>query len=279
MQIVADSASLYSREDGEKHGFKIVPACVVINGKTYKDFEEITVETFLKMIEEGGVPTSSQPAIGDIMEVFEEAEKTGEDVLFLPVGDGLSGAYQSAAGLASTMENKDRLHVLNTKTLAGPQRYFVQKALKLKEEGLDIEKIKKELIKSIESSVSFVIPADFDFLRRSGRLTPIAAKVAGMIKIVPVMTQTEDKTRIQPFTIKRSRKKALEAILDHLKSIGVNEEYIISIGHGGAYELGKEIFEYVQTKFTNTMVELFQLSPSLVTHGGPGCITIQAVRK
>ena len=100
-----------------------------------------------------------------------------------------------------------------------------------------------------------------------------------MIKIVPVMTQTEDKTRIQPFTIKRSRKKALEAILDHLKSIGVNEEYIISIGHGGAYELGKEIFEYAQTKFTNTMVELFQLSPSLVTHGGPGCITIQAVRK
>lgn len=279
MQIVADSASLYSPEDGEKLGFKIVPACVVINGKTYKDFEEITVETFLKMVEEGGVPTSSQPAIGDIMEVFEEAEKTGEDVLFLPVGDGLSGAYQSAAGLASTMENKDRLHVLNTKTLAGPQRYFVQKALKLKEEGLDIERIKRELIKSIESSVSFVIPADFDFLRRSGRLIPIAAKIAGMIKIVPVMTQTEDKTRIQPFAIKRSRKKALEAILDHLKSMGVNEEYIISIGHGGAYELGKEIFEYVQTKFTNTMVELFQLSPSLVTHGGPGCITIQAVRK
>lgn len=279
MKIVADSASLYSPEDGEKLGFKIVPACVVFGDKTYKDFEEISTEEFLKKIEEGGVPTSSQPAIGDIMEVFENDGNMEEDILFLPVGDGLSGAYQSAVGISNSMENKDRIHVLNTKTLAGPQRYFVQKAMKLKKEGLDIEKIKHELIKSIESSVSFVIPADFDFLRRSGRLTPIAAKIAGMIKIVPVMTQTEDKTRIQPFTIKRSRKKALEAILEHLKSMGVNEDYIITVGHGGTYELGKEIFEHIQTIFTNTMVELFQLSPSLVTHGGPGCITIQAVRK
>ena len=279
MQIVADTASLYSPEEAKNLGFKVVSACVVINEKTYKDYQEITTEEFLKMIEEGGIPTSSQPAIGDVMEVFEDSESRDEDILYLPVGDGLSGTYQSAVGIANGLDNKDKIHVLNTKSLAGPQRYLVKQAMKLRDEGLDIEKIKEELHKSIESSISFVIPADFDFLRRSGRLTPIAAKIAGMIKIVPVLTQTEDKMRIQPFTIKRSRKKALEAILEHLESIGVDKEYIITVGHGGAQELAKEIFELIQKRFSDTMVEVFQLAPSLVTHGGPGCITIQAVRK
>ena len=279
MQIVADTASLYSPEEAKNLGFKVVSACVVINEKTYKDYQEITTEEFLKMIEEGGIPTSSQPAIGDVMEVFEDSESRDEDILYLPVGDGLSGTYQSAVGIANGLDNKDKIHVLNTKSLAEPQRYLVKKAMKLRDEGLDIEKIKEELHKSIESSISFVIPADFDFLRRSGRLTPIAAKIAGMIKIVPVLTQTEDKMRIQPFTIKRSRKKALEAILEHLESIGVDKEYIITVRHGGAQELAKEIFELIQKRFSDTMVEVFQLAPSLVTHGGPGCITIQAVRK
>lgn len=279
MQIVTDTASLYSPEDGKRFGFKVISACVAVNEKTYRDYAEISTEKFLKKIEEGGIPTSSQPAIGDVMEIFDNQGNTEEDILYLPVGDGLSGTYQSAVGIANSMENGERIHVLNTKTLAGPQRYLVQKAMKLREEGLDIDKIKRELCKSIESSISFVIPADFDFLKRSGRLTPIAAKIAGMIKIVPVMTQTEDKMRIQPFAIKRSKKKAVEAIIEHLKSIGVDKDYIITVGHGGAYEYAKEVFGLIQERFADTMVEVFQLAPSLVTHGGPGCITIQAIKK
>ena len=142
-----------------------------------------------------------------------------------------------------------------------------------------MEKIKTELQKCIDSSISFVIPEDFDFLKRSGRLTPIAAKIGGLIKIVPVMTQTEDKKRIEPFAIKRSCKKAVEAIINHLKSKGVNEEYIISIGYAGVVEKAASILAQIKEQFQNNTFELLQLSPSLITHGGPGCVTIQVIRK
>ena len=279
MQIVADTASLYSPEEAKNLGFKVVSACVVINEKTYKDYQEITTEEFLKMIEEGGIPTSSQPAIGDVMEVFEDSESRDEDILYLPVGDGLSGTYQSAVGIANGLDNKDKIHVLNTKSLAEPQRYLVKKAMKLRDEGLDIEKIKEELHKSIESSISFVSPADFDFLRRSGRLTPIAAKIAGMIKIVPVLTQTEDKRRITLFSIKRTKKKAVAAIIEHFKSLGVDENFLITISHVGVIEEAKAIMEQFRESFSNTAMEMFSLVPSLISHGGPGCVVIQTIRK
>lgn len=276
MKIIADTPTLYSPEEGKALGLAIIPACTIIGEKVYRDFEDISCEEFLKKIEEGALPTTSQPAIGDILEVFQE---TDDDMLVLPIGYGLSGTYQNMEGAKNLIENNERIHIMDTKTLAGPQRYLVQKAMKLCKEGKGVEAIKSELQKSIETSVSFVIPEDFNFLKRSGRLTPVAAKLVNMIKIVPVLTQTEDKRRITLFAIKRSGKKAITAIIDHLKSIGVSENWFVSVSHGGAKEKAKEVLAQIKEHFTGTDMELFALPPSLVTHGGPGCIVIQAIQK
>ncbi len=277
MKIIADSSTLYSPQEGKELGITIIPVSVAINGETYKDYVDIQSEEFLRMIENGGVPTSSQPAIGEVMEAFEEAGE--EEILMLSIGDGLSGAYQNAVGAGNCMEQNGHIHIIDTKTLAGPHRYLVQKAIRLREEGFRIEEIKKALYKSIESSVSFVIPVDLNFLKRSGRLTPVAAKIGGLIKIVPVLTQTADKKRIQPFVIKRSVRKAVEAIISHLKELKVDENYLISVGHAGTYEKAVEILGQIREQFASTSIEILQLSPALITHGGPGCITIQAIRK
>ena len=54
-------------------GVTILPVYVAVNGKEYKDYEDISSEDFLELIAEGGIPSSSQPSIGEIMEVFEES--------------------------------------------------------------------------------------------------------------------------------------------------------------------------------------------------------------
>ena len=276
MKIIADTPTLYSPEEGRELNLTIVPACTIIGDKVYKDFEDINSEEFLKLIEEGAVPTTSQPAIGDMLDVFEESD---EEALVLTIGDGLSGTYQTALGAKNSIEENEHIHVVDTKTLAGPQRYLVQKAMKLREAGIGIERIKEELIKCIETSVSFVIPEDFEFLKRSGRLTPIAAKLATIIKIVPVLTQTEDKKRITLFTVKRSKKKALESIMDHLEALGVNKEYFISVSHAGTPEAAANTLARLKERFAGIHAEMFQLAPALITHGGPGCVVIQAIHK
>ena len=276
MQIITDTSALYSPQEGRELGITVIPSCALMNGIVYRDYEDISSEEFLQLIKEGGIPTSSQPAIGEVMEIFEQSQ---EEILYLAIGDGLSGTYQNAMGARNCVEQKEQIHIVDTRTLAGAQRYLVQKAMRLREEGQKIDEILRRIMESVESSVSFVIPSDFEFLKRSGRLTPIAATIGGVIKIVPVLTQTEDMRRIRPFAIKRSRRKAVEAIMERLKELGVGKEHIISICHGGAAEAAKEVFDQVRTRFGDTAMEILQLAPALITHGGPGCITIQAIHK
>ncbi len=276
MHIVADTSTLCSPKEGKNMGITIIPACAIVDGETYKDYEDISSEEFLHFIEEGKVPTTSQPAVGDIIDVLEHIE---DEVLYLSIGDGLSGAYQTAMGARNCVDNKENIHIVDTKTLAGPHKYMLKKAMMLKEKGYKAVEIVKELRKSIESSVSFVIPSDFEFLKRSGRLTPIAAKIGGIIKIVPVMTQTEDKTRIEPFAIKRTKKKAVEAIVEHLEKLGAGKEHLISIGHAGVKEQAQAVMDQMKERIHHAEFEIFQLPPTLITHGGPGCITIQMVEK
>lgn len=276
MRIIADTATLISPAQGAEMGLTIVPVCVAVNGNTYKDYADISSEEYLRLIEAGGVPSSSQPSVGDVLEVYEESR---EETVFITVGDGLSGGYQTAMGAKNSLEESDHIHVINSKTLAGPLRYLVKKALALRDQGCPLARLKETLQRSIESSWSFVVPADFDFLKRSGRLTPIAAKVGGVLKLLPVLTQTEDKTRIKPVTVKRTWKSAVGVVLQQLQAAGVGAEHLISICHAGTPEHAETVSRQVREAFPGTETEILQLSPALITHGGPGCIVIQSVLK
>lgn len=135
MHIVADTSTMYSPQEGKEMGISIIPACAIIEGKTYRDYEDISSDDFLKFIAEGTIPTTSQPAVGDVLEVLENVD---DEILYLSIGDGLSGAYQTAVGARNLMDHKEKIHIIDTKTLAGPHRYMLKKAMMLKEEGLDI---------------------------------------------------------------------------------------------------------------------------------------------
>ena len=276
MKILTDTPSLFSPVNGESGGLIVIPACCVISDTPYRDIEDIDTAAFLERVEQGEAATSSQPAIGDIIEAYEE--NSDDEILVLPIGDGLSGTYQNMVSAKNFLENGARIHVVDTKTLAGPQNYMVKKAMALREKGHSIDEIKKELEASVETAVSFVIPFDFNFLKKSGRLTPFAAKLGTIMKIIPVMTQTEDKKKITRFCIKTSKKAAFDAISERLKELSVGEGYLITVCHGGVEDEAEACADVFRKSFEGAEVEVHLLPPSLVCHGGPGCILIQAVK-
>lgn len=276
MRIITDSGSLYSPEQGQKLGIDVLPLHVVINQKSYKEFVDIQGNEFLEMIKAGGVPSSSQPPIGETMEVFEKYPD--EELLVINMADGLSGTYQSTVSAKESVDNSQNIHVINSMTLCGPQKYLVEKAIQLKEQGLEIEKIMKEIHKSIASERSFLIPQDFNFLKRGGRLTPLAATVGGMLKIIPVMTKTKDGKRLEKFTMKKTLKGAIKEIIKDFQSMEVDEDYKIYVSHAGVLEQAQAVKEQIQKSFEKVKIELLDLSPAFITQGGPGCIAIQTIR-
>ena len=99
------------------------------------------------------------------------------------------------------------------------------------------------------------------------------------MKLIPVLTQTRDKLRIKPIAVKRSWKAALDVILNRLQSRGVDAGYCLSVSHAGAHPRAVSVLRQLKAAFPGAETEILELSPALITHGGPGCIVVQAIRK
>lgn len=277
MRIMTDSGALYSCAQGKEIGLDVACLQVVVNDKSYIEFEEISSEDFLAEVKKGGVPTSSQPPIGTTMGIFEE--HPDEDFIVISMADGLSGTYASTVSASQSVDNSERITVLNSRTLCGPQRYLTQTALKLREEGLTKDEIVAKLNELIETSQSYLIPQDFGFLKRGGRLTPLAANALGFLKMVPVMTQTPDGRRLDPFGIKKTFKGAIKEIIKHYKETNVEASWYFSVSHAGEPEQAQLAANMIKDAFPGAEVHIYLLSPAFVTQGGPSCVALQVMKK
>ena len=137
------------------------------------------MDDFYKRIKSGQIPKSSQPPVGEVLDMCEKY--AGNEIINICMADGLSGTYQSACGVREMASNKDDITVFNSKTLCGPHRHMVIKAQQMKEAGATKDEIMAYLQRAADSSSSFLIPQDFEFLRRGGRLTPAVATLGSML--------------------------------------------------------------------------------------------------
>ena len=64
VRIISDTSTLYSTRQAREAGFAVSPLSVTIGGKSYREFDEISSDEFVEIINQGHMPTSSQPAIG-----------------------------------------------------------------------------------------------------------------------------------------------------------------------------------------------------------------------
>ena len=276
VQIVTDSSVLYTEEEAKAAGFDVVPLCVSVGDMDGRDLQ-INMEEFYGRIGKGEIPRSSQPPIGDVVEVYEKYQDA--DVLNICVADGLSGTYHGALSARDMVENRDRITVFNSRTLCGPHRYMVEKAQKMKEEGKGIPEILEWLKSAAEKTESFLIPQDFGFLKRGGMLTPVAAALGSVLKLKPVMRLTEDGTRLDKFFVKRTMSAAVSGIMDHMKKKGIDGRYLLYIVHAAAPKEAGAIREMIEAEFKGIQIQMMDLSPVFVAQGGPGCVAIQYIER
>ena len=137
VRIVSDSSTLYSPAQAREAGFAVSPLSVTIAGKSYREFAEISAREFVDIIRQGNMPTSSQPAIGEVAALYEEF--AGEEIPNIAMADGLSGTYRSAVAAKELSESGEKITVLNTRTLCGPHRYMVQKAVEMAKNGAAVD--------------------------------------------------------------------------------------------------------------------------------------------
>ena len=277
VRIISDTSTLYSTTQAEEAGFAVSALSVTIAGNSYKEFDEINSEQFVDIIRQGHMPTSSQPAIGDVEALYNRF--AGDEIINVAMAHGLSGTYTSALAAAQLCDHAEDITVVNTRTLCGPHRYMVEKCVEWAKKGQTRQEILEKLNKLIDSAKSYLVPADFDYLRRGGRLSPLVSYMGKAANLTPIMTQTENGERLTPASIKRGYPHAVKYIVGELKKAGINKGWRIYISHAGALEKAQMTLNALKEALPEAICEILPLSPAFITQGGPACVAVQYVHE
>jgi len=277
VRIISDTSTLYSSAQAEAAGFAVTPLSVTIAGKSYREFDEISSEEFVAIIRQGHMPTSSQPAIGEVEALLNRYPD--DEIVNVTMALGLSGTYTSAVAAAQLCDHAHNISVINTRTLCGPHRYLVEQAVLWGKEGASRQEILDKLNVLMDSVKSYLVPADFDYLRRGGRLSPLVSYMGKAANLTPIMTQTENGERLTPASIKRGYSHAVKYLVGELKKAGIGPGWRVYISHAGALEKAQTTLDALKAAMPEAYYEILPLSPAFITQGGPGCFAVQYIHE
>lgn len=280
--IITDSNSGIFEEEGQKLGVRIVPMPVMIDGETYYEGINLTHEEFYRFLSEGRDVSSSQPTLGNVMDVWDSALSSGYDeIVYIPMSSGLSGSCQTAAALAK--EYGGRVHVVDNHRISVTQRHSVLDALMLAEQGYEAKEIKDILEQTAYESVIFVGVETLEYLKKGGRVTPAGAALGTLLNIKPLLIIEGEKldAHAKVRGTKNGKKRLLEEMkkkADEFHKGGIS----LRVGVAGSFVNKEEHQEWMEMAgeiFAGEDIHYDPLTVSIACHVGHGAFGMGISRK
>lgn len=278
--IVTDTTSAMNKEIAAAHGIELISLSVIVDGQEYKDQVDISTEQLYDYLKDGKTPSTSQPNTGYLIEKMEAWQKENyEAIIVVTCSADLSGTNNSFH-LAKDTVGLDNVYIYDSRQVGAPVMDMAIRAKQLADEGKDVDEIFKVLEEKTKHSFSFLYPDNFDQLSRSGRLSPMAARMASMLKIKALLCLDEQGKSVDKYSMSRTEVKVLKAITDKFHELGVNaEKYKIYISHADNIVFAKKSKLLLQTTFHGIEVEINNLPAVLTCHGGLACCALHSTYK
>lgn len=277
--VLTDSGSNYYGEQIQKDGLFCVSLQVIDGDKGYREGQEITSLETYNLIEAGKMLKTSSPLVSDVEDVVDQIKEAGYDGLFgVNITSGLSSTINMVSMVAE--QKGIKFDYFDCWTTARVQLQCALKAVEMFEDGKNFEEVKEVLQDMADHSKTFVIPVDMDHLIRGGRITPVAGKLAGLLKIVPVLyLNQETGGKNHSYKKVRTQKKAFATVIDDMLEEGVDENYKICVTHVKDEKAAQEVKEMILDKIPNADLYVVDLVPVVGVHTGLGCVALQYVKK
>ena len=278
--IVTDTTSAMNKEIAAAHGIELISLSVIVDGQEYKDQVDISTEQLYDYLKDGKTPSTSQPNTGYLIEKMEAWQKENyEAIIVVTCSADLSGT-NNGFHLAKDTVGLDNVYIYDSRQVGAPVMDMAIRAKQLADEGKDVDEIFKVLEEKTKHSFSFLYPDNFDQLSRSGRLSPMAARMASMLKIKALLCLDEQGKSVDKYSMSRTEVKVLKAITDKFHELGVNaEKYKIYISHANNIVFAQKSKLLLQTAFHGIEVEINNLPAVLTCHGGLACCALHSTYK
>lgn len=280
VKIITDSTSYIPKEIKEELDIEVVSLNVIFNGESYREVD-IKNEDFYKKLEETGeIPTSSQPAISEVLEIFKNKVSNGDKIVGIFMSSEMSGTYQTANMIKEMVLEEypeAEIEIIDSRTNCMQMGYGAIVAAREAKKGKDIQDVVLKANDTLSKSRFLFLPETLKYLKKGGRIGGAQALLGGLLKITPILTVEDGKTTI--YSKVRTKKRAVETVsnkvIDDMLEKGLGE---ITIHHINCEDEGIALKQNIEAKLkehgleTNVLIE--SIGPIIGLHVGPGSIGV-----
>lgn len=272
IQIVADTTCGIPLAQLQARGIFVLPQIITFGDRSYRDDIELDTNAFLKKLTAAkSLPGTAAPPPAMYTPIYQQILDAGDSALVITPSEKVSGTYRSAL-VAAEEFHSERIHVLDSGTIAGGLGSLVLLAKQWALDGMEIETLKRQLIAMAAREKVYFVVDTLEYLHKGGRIGGAARLVGSVLQIKPILTVQNG--QVEPFDKVRTQKQALAAIMEiDLSICKDNPDAHLTISHCAAEDKAYRLKTHLEKELGISNIPVFVVPPAIVVHAGPGVIT------
>ena len=218
------------------------------------------------------LPTTSQPSVGDFLEVYEPLLDAGRDIVSIHLSGGISGTYDSALAAKARLDEQGRpgrIEIVDSATACGGLGLVVLAAAAQARDGGDVEAVVRRAHGAREELHLWFCIDTLEFLRRGGRIGAASAWLGTTLRIKPILKLEAE---ITPVERVRTAGRAFERMVDYLRACHEDGADGWVVQHIQAPEQAERLVERGREIFGTEPHFISEVGPVIGTHVGPGLL-------
>lgn len=276
--VITDTDSSLPFDLAEQNHIAQVPIMIQFGEESFQDGYEIDSRAVFERIDrEKRLPKTAAPAPGQFAQAFERAFAAGaEEILCLTISSAMSATYTAACQAAELFPGR-RIEVLDTRTLSMGQGYMALAAAQAVACGATLEEAKAAADEIRTRTFLFGSLATLKYIAMSGRVSSLAAGMAGLLDIKPLLTLRNDKLELleRVRTQKKSWARMVELCQEQVRAKRLEKLSILHVNDpAGAQEVERMLCAVLPCPSEITRGEIL---PGLSIHTGAGTVVVVGV--
>jgi len=269
---ITDSTCGLPEEFIKKNNIHVIPLHVIVNGISYEENVDLTIDEFYKKLEEHGEGAStSQPSYGQFIRLYEQLKEKYDYGIAIHASSELTGTYQSSVNAAK--QTGFHVEVIDSKIGAYALGQMIKRGLNLQRIGKGFKEIVETIRTLPEKAEMFLLPSSLNQLKRSGRVSTTQAVFASLLNIHVILGFDDGKVILEERirSKKRAKRRMFERIEQAVEKYDLKE---MSVMHAGVLETAQQWKKEIEQFHKQLKVKVESLVPVAGVHTGYGTMAI-----
>jgi len=278
--VITDTDSSLPLELAKKYNIVQIPIIVQFGEESFRDVYDVdNAAVFSRVDREGRLPTTAAPSPGNFVNAFESAFDSGADqILCMTISSEMSAVY-TVARTAAEMFTGKTIRVVDSRTVAYGEGLMAMEAARAIADGASLDQAVAAAINLRDRTHLFAALSTLKYLAMSGRVGKVAAGLASMLELKPILTLRNEK--LEMLERVRTQGKAWKRVLElTCAATGERELEHLVILHVNAPEAASQ-FELQLRAALPCPPEIphVEMTPGLSIHTGAGLVGVVVATK